>query len=161
VEYRIREFEQRDMDDIITLSLLAWEPVFASFERIMGPGVFPLVYPDWRTHQAETVEKACSNNGLLHILVAEQDEQAVGFLAYKLLLEKFTGEIYLLAVHPEFQNHGIGTELNLAALKAMKTAGMKVAAVGTGGDEGHAPARRSYEKAGFTPLPLVRYYKAL
>ena len=33
--------------------------------------------------------------------------------------------------------------------------------VGTGGDEGHAPARRSYEKAGYTPLPLVRYYKRL
>ena len=25
----------------------------------------------------------------------------------------------------------------------------------------HAPARHVYEKAGFTPLPLVQYYKAL
>ena len=33
--------------------------------------------------------------------------------------------------------------------------------VGTGGDPGHAPARRSYEKSGYTPLPLVRYYKDL
>ena len=38
---------------------------------------------------------------------------------------------------------------------------MKLAVVGTGGDEGHAPARRSYEKAGYTGLPLVRYYQEL
>jgi hypothetical protein len=38
---------------------------------------------------------------------------------------------------------------------------MKLAVVATGGDESHAPARKSYEKAGYTPLPLVRYYKDL
>jgi len=43
----------------------------------------------------------------------------------------------------------------------MKESGMKLAVVGTGGDPGHAPARRSYEKAGYTGLPLVRYYKVL
>jgi hypothetical protein len=43
----------------------------------------------------------------------------------------------------------------------MREAGMKLAVVGTGGDPGHAPARRSYEKAGYTGLPLVRYYKDL
>ena len=36
-----------------------------------------------------------------------------------------------------------------------------LAVVGTGGDLGHAPARRVYEKAGFVGLPLVRYYARL
>jgi len=36
-----------------------------------------------------------------------------------------------------------------------------LAVVGTGGDPGHAPARRVYEKAGFVGLPLVRYYASL
>lgn len=67
----------------------------------------------------------------------------------------------MLAVHPDYQNQGIGTELNIVALQMMKAAGMKMAQVGTGGDEGHAPARRSYEKAGYTSLPLFRYYKDL
>jgi hypothetical protein len=31
---------------------------------------------------------------------------------------------------------------------------------GAGGGPGHAPAGRTYEKAGLTGLPLVRYYKA-
>ncbi len=67
----------------------------------------------------------------------------------------------MLAVHPKHQNHGIGTELNTFALQKLKDGGMKLAVVATGGDKGHAPARRSYEKAGFTGLPLVRFYKDL
>ena len=59
------------------------------------------------------------------------------------------------------QNDGIGTALNLAALREMKAAGLRLAEVATGGDESHAPARRAYEKAGFTALPLVRYYQEL
>jgi hypothetical protein len=43
----------------------------------------------------------------------------------------------------------------------MRAAGLTLAGIGTGGDPGHAPARAAYEKAGFTPLPLVHYYKAL
>lgn len=33
--------------------------------------------------------------------------------------------------------------------------------VATGGDPGHAPARRTYERLGFAPPPLVQYYKKL
>ncbi|CAM5533340.1 hypothetical protein SCYAM73S_01338 [Streptomyces cyaneofuscatus] len=43
----------------------------------------------------------------------------------------------------------------------MSKAGVTLASIWTGGDPGHAPARRTYEKAGYTALPLVRYYKAL
>jgi hypothetical protein len=38
---------------------------------------------------------------------------------------------------------------------------MTVAMVETGGDSGHAPARRVYEKANYTMLPVARYFKAL
>ncbi|MET7508731.1 hypothetical protein [Streptomyces albidoflavus] len=43
----------------------------------------------------------------------------------------------------------------------MKGAGVRLVSIWTGGDPGHAPARRTYEKAGYTALPLVRYYQAL
>jgi ribosomal protein S18 acetylase RimI-like enzyme len=85
----------------------------------------------------------------------------VGFVATELNMETKTGEVYFLAVHPDHQNLGIGTELNNFVLKTMKESGMKLAVVGTGGDPSHAPARRSYEKAGYIALPLVRYYKDL
>jgi RimJ/RimL family protein N-acetyltransferase len=46
-------------------------------------------------------------------------------------------------------------------VRRFRDAGVVLAAVDTGGDPGHAPARRVYEKAGFTGLPLVRYYARL
>jgi GNAT superfamily N-acetyltransferase len=62
---------------------------------------------------------------------------------------------------PDYQNDGIGTALNEYAIDKMREAGMRLAVVETGGDESHAPARRSYEKAGYTGLPLVRTYQKL
>jgi len=157
----IRPFHQDDIADIVNLSLLAWEPVFNSFEVILGPNIYPILYPDWRTSQAEGVEKYCTGNKNPKVLVAEVDGRVVGFVAYENHESDKTGEVMLLAVHPVYQNQGIGTDLNIAALEEMKASGMVMAAVGTGGDTAHAPARRSYQKAGYTGLPLVRYYKNL
>jgi ribosomal protein S18 acetylase RimI-like enzyme len=148
-----------DIERIVELSLLAWEPVFESFEKILGPRIFPILYPDWRKTQAEGVEGACRATDKYHTLVAEFDRRVVGFIAYELKGE--TGEVVLLAVHPEFQRLGIATRLNLAALDAMKAAGVKMAVAETGGDAGHAPARCAYEKVGYAGLPLVRYFKDL
>jgi GNAT superfamily N-acetyltransferase len=157
----IRPLQDGDVSDVVALSVLAWEPVFTAWERILGPQLYPIaIYPDWRKSQAESVEKACHNENLA-TWVAEVDGVVAGFVSYELNETSRVGEVYLLAVHPDYQNHGIGTELNLFALQKLKDGGMKLAVVGTGGDEGHAPARRSYEKAGYTGLPLVRYYKAL
>jgi ribosomal protein S18 acetylase RimI-like enzyme len=158
---QIRPLNSDDMNDLVQLSLLAWEPVFAAWQRILGPQLYPIaIYPDWRKSQKEVVEKACSNDKFT-TWVAEVEGKVVGFIVYELNDTTKVGEVYLLAVHPDYQNHGIGTDLNLFALHKLKEGGMKLAVVGTGGDEGHAPARRSYEKAGYTALPLVRYYKAL
>jgi ribosomal protein S18 acetylase RimI-like enzyme len=143
------------------LAVLAWEPVFASFRRLLGPEIYPIVYPNWRQQQREGVVGVCSDTARFTVLVAEVDGAAVGFIAYEVDLAKRTGEVYLLAVHPDHQNRGIGTALNTHALDDMKARGARLAVVGTGGDPGHAPARRTYEKAGYTGLPKVRYYKAL
>ena len=156
---QVRPFADGDIGQIVELSLLAWEPVFESFEKVLGPRVFPILYPDWLKTQAEGVEGACRATDKYHTLVAELDGRVVGFIAYELTGE--TGEVVLLAVHPEFQRRGIATQLNQAALDAMKVAGMKMVVVETGGEEGHAPARRVYEKAGYTGLPLVRHFKEL
>jgi hypothetical protein len=43
----------------------------------------------------------------------------------------------------------------------MEEHGRTVALVSTGGDPGHAPARRTYERAGFTGLPIVNYFRTL
>jgi GNAT superfamily N-acetyltransferase len=151
-------------DEIVALgelSVLAWEPVFASFRHILGPDIYPLVYPNWQQQQREAVFEACSDSARFTVLVAEVDGAVVGFIAYEIDLATLAGEVHLLAVHPDHQNRGIGTALNVYVFDEMKARGMRLAVVGTGGDPGHAPARRTYEKAGYTGLPLVRYYRHL
>ena len=71
------------------------------------------------------------------------------------------GEISILAVDPKRQTAGIGTGLTEFALDRLAEEGMKIAMVETGGDPGHAPARRTYEGAGLTLLPIARYFKNL
>jgi len=127
----------------------------------LGPNIYALIWPDWRTSQREAIETVCTDGERTTVWIAEVDGVAVGFLAYELNIKESIGEVQLLAVHPEYQNLGIGTELNNFALRKMKESGMKMARVDTGGDPSHAPARRSYQKAGYTALPLVRYFRNL
>lgn len=157
----IRPFRGEDMAAVVQLSLLAWAPVFRSFEHVLGAAIYARLYPDWAASQRAGVEQVCGDAERYTTLVAEAGGGVVGFIAYTVDQAAQTGEIDLLAVHPEHQNHGIGTQLTLAATAAMKERGVRLVVVATGGDLGHAPARRAYEQAGFTALPLVRYYQAL
>jgi GNAT superfamily N-acetyltransferase len=158
---RIRLMASGEVAVLGELAVLAWEPVFASFRHILGPEIYPIVYPNWQQQQREGVVGVCSDSARFTVLVAEVDGAVVGFIAYEVDLAKQTGEVYFLAVHPDYQNRGIGTALNVYVLDEMKARGMRLAVVSTGGDPGHAPARRTYEKAGYTGLPKVQYYKAL
>lgn len=60
VAARIRRFCDSDLEVVVAFSVAAWQPVYASFERVLGPEVFPLVYPDWRMTQADDVRAACT-----------------------------------------------------------------------------------------------------
>jgi predicted N-acetyltransferase YhbS len=161
----IRPFSPNDMEEVVQLSLLAWVPVFRSFEQVLGAKIYSLLFPDWQETQRATVEKICREHEKTLVWVAEAHGTITGFIAYTLNSQENgqenTAEVELLAVHPEYQNHGIGTELNRFALEKMKESGIKLVVVATGGDPGHAPARKTYEKAGYTALPGVRYYQAL
>lgn len=157
---KIRPMAADDLEAIVHLSLLAWEPVFHSFEQLLGSEIYHLIYPDWQKAQSEAVTTTCQDENI-SVWVPDVEGQVAGFVACTFDHDKKEGEVYMLAVHPDYQNQGIGTTLNLFALEKMRENDMKLVSVGTGGDPGHAPARRSYEKAGYTPLPVVRYYKAL
>ncbi len=157
----IRPVRDDDVENLVRLSLAAWVPVFSSFEQILGHTIYRLIWPDWRSGQRDAVETVCRDRDKTTVLVAEVDGRAVGFVAYELNVKDRVGDVVLLAVDPDYQNLGIGTDLNRAALEKMKEGGMKMARVETGGDPSHAPARRCYEKAGYTALPIVRYHQDL
>jgi GNAT superfamily N-acetyltransferase len=134
-------------------------PVFDSFEQVFGRSIFQLVYPDWQASQAKAVAVVCQGP---HVWVAVDRDQPVGFVAVVLKNdEPRSAEIDMLAVDPDHQRHGVGTSLVEVAVDFARGAGVRIVDVATGGDPGHAAARRVYEGAGFIGLPLVRYYKAL
>jgi ribosomal protein S18 acetylase RimI-like enzyme len=85
----------------------------------------------------------------------------VDFVAVKLDSESSMGEIYMVAIDPEYQGRGIGSTLIEFALDQMKNAGVSIVMVETGGDPGHAPARRTYERLGFGLWSVARYFKKL
>ena len=157
----LRDFADRDLDAVVALSLRAWAPVFASLENVLGEsGVFALLHPDWRADQRKAVRDTCRADGM-RVWVAEVDAVVAGFVAARLEPGQNIGEIVMIAVDPDQQRHGIAARLMSAALAWFTERGMAVAMVETGGDPGHAPARRAYERSGFTALPVARYFKPL
>ncbi|NJK52979.1 MAG: GNAT family N-acetyltransferase [Leptolyngbyaceae cyanobacterium SU_3_3] len=158
---QIQPYDAEQLDAVIRLSLRAWEPVFDSIQKAMSADVYRVFYPQhWRVSQQKAVEDACAAEDT-KVWVAIEADSTVGFVAVKLHLEDSMGEIYMIAVDPDYQGRGIGSALAEFALDWMKDAGMSIAMVETGGDPGHAPARHTYEKAGFGLFPVARYFKKL
>jgi GNAT superfamily N-acetyltransferase len=96
-----------------------------------------------------------------NVWVADLDANVAGFVAVRIHDDRRIGEIEMLAVDPPHQGAGIGTALTQFALAWIKRSGISVAMVGTGADPGHAPARRTYEKAGMKLVPMARYFMKL
>jgi ribosomal protein S18 acetylase RimI-like enzyme len=71
------------------------------------------------------------------------------------------GVIEIIGVDPCHQRRGVSSRLTHFAIEHMRSCGMDIAVVETGGDPGHAPARAAYETAGFTLLPIARYFRLL
>lgn len=134
--------------------------MFASLELALSAEIYGRLHPDWRTSQRHGVEAACTSDRI-RTWVTELDSRVIGFVAVELHQDRSIGEIYMMAVDPDFQGAGIGTSLTEFALDRIAEAGMTIAMVETGGDSGHAAARRTYEKAGYALLPIARYFKAL
>jgi ribosomal protein S18 acetylase RimI-like enzyme len=157
----IRRFEQRDLDAVVEFSLRAWEPVFASVRSVLGDAVFLRLHRDWRADQAEAVRSSCTSDDR-DVFVAVLNGRPVGFVAVALnAFHERMGVIDIIGVDPGYQRRGIGARLTQFATEHMRSEGMDIAVVETGGDPGHAPARAAYEDAGFTLLPIARYFRIL
>jgi GNAT superfamily N-acetyltransferase len=158
---QIRSFSADDLDAIVEFSLRAWEPVFASVRHVLGDDVFLRLHPDWKADQAASVRSSCTSSDR-DVFVAIVDGRPVGFAAVELnAFHEGMGVIDIIGVDPEYQRRGIGSRLTEVAIDHMRHEGMDIAVVETGGDPGHAPARATYEEAGFTLLPISRYFRLL
>ncbi|MDX2272790.1 MAG: GNAT family N-acetyltransferase [Cyanobacteriota bacterium] len=166
---QIKPYHPSHLNVVVRLSLRAWEPVFDSLKQVLNPDVYQVFYPEhWRVSQQQSVEAVCTAEDTKVWVASVSDRpevndvgSTVGFVAVKLHLEDSMGEIYMVAVDPDFQGRGIGSTLIKFALAWLKESGMSIAMVETGSDPGHAPARHTYEKVGFELFPVARYFKKL
>ena len=157
----IREFGDDDLETVIEFSLRAWAPVFAAVRDVLGDQIFLRLHPDWKANQSEAVRSSCTNDER-DVFVAVVSGRPVGFVAIALnAFHERMGVIDIIGVDPDYQRRGISSGLTEIATEHMRTRGMDIAVVETGGDPGLAPARAAYETAGFTLLPIARYFRLL
>lgn len=179
MSHEIRPFGEHDRDAVLDLSLRAWEPVHASMRRELGNRLYEHMIPDWRVSQRAVVGEALDAEDE-HVWVCVREGDVAGFASVRLRPApaadtpaadtpaagdaervRGEGEMTFLAVDPAHQRHGVGVALTEFAVEWIREQGMGLAVIETGGDEGHAPARSTYARAGLTPMPLVRYFKKL
>jgi ribosomal protein S18 acetylase RimI-like enzyme len=157
----IRGFREGDLETVVEFSIRAWTPVFASMRNVLGDDIFIRLYPEWQSNQAEAVTSSCTNDEH-DVFVAVSHGRPVGFVTIALSVSHTRmGIIDMIAVDPDYQRRGISSRLTEIATEHMRSRGMDIAVVETGGDPGHAPARAAYESAGFTLLPIGRYFRLL
>ena len=87
-----------------------------------------------------------------NVYVTEAEGEVAGFVSFAISSARKVGTVHYNGVSPAFRGRGIGTRQVEFALERFREAGMEVAAVGTGLNEGHAADRAVYEKVGFEPL---------
>jgi GNAT superfamily N-acetyltransferase len=157
----IRDYAPADLARLHEIRTAAFAPVYASFRAIVGERIAPLAFGGEEEAQGRHLEELCVGDAS-RVFVAEHQGRIVGFVAITLDRDKGMGELGLNAVDPDCAGQGVGEVLYRHALEQMRQAGMKVAFVGTGGDESHAAARRAYAKVGFDRmLPTQWLYREL
>lgn len=96
---------------------------------------------------------------LVTSLVAEQAGEVIGFIMGNLYLGEFgipepTASIDTLAVHPDYQNQGVATELNKQFISNMKKAGVENTYILVEWNDW--AMLRLFEKAGFVPAKALK-----
>lgn len=152
----IRWATAEDAEAVARVAKVAWKPIFDGYREQLGEDIFHLIYPtDPLEEKQKEVAKAAAGE---HCFVAEYEGRVVGFATY--MIDGAVGTLANNAV--ALRGHGIAGMLHARIFEEMKACGCKAVTVRTGLDAAHAPARRAYEKDGFTnSLPSIQYYKML
>jgi ribosomal protein S18 acetylase RimI-like enzyme len=152
----IRPSRADDLPRLQVIRHAAFAPVFASFRALLGDELYGLAQRRSDEEQGDLLASMLAPDAAWQLYTAEQAGAIVGFVSVQMNAETAMGEIGLNAVDPAHAGAGVGTAMYDFALARMREAGMRVATVSTGGDDSHAPARRAYEKVGFTAsIPSV------
>ena len=141
------------------IAIAAWNGIHDAYIERIGNEIHDLIFRNWEQAKVDSVINSFkAGKGY----VALVDGKVAGFITYRMDKNLGMGEILANAVSSDFRGMGIGPKMYDFILSKMREEGMKYVTVSTGLDDGHAPARRAYEKMGFKKnLPSVKYYMEL
>ena len=161
--YAIRLARPDDVDFACQIAQKAWVRIHDSFCAIMGDEMHNIVCANWEENKVQQVQSHFERTPNQFCIVARVEDQCVvGFITFRLDEKKSLGTIGNNAIDPSCQRLGLGAAMYAYVLDLFRAKGLRFASVTTGLDEGHGPARRAYEKAGFDiRRENVTYYKRL
>ena len=158
----LRRAAADDLPGLHRIREAAFAPVFTSFRSLVGEEIATIAFVSAEAEQGKHLDEICAEGSGHHVFAVMAGDETIGFVSFRIDAETRIGELGLNGVHPDHCGQGVGTWMYEQALVRMKALGAEVVEVGTGGDAAHAPARRAYEKAGFTAaIPSVHYYRTL
>ncbi len=148
--------QKEDIDQLEIIRKKAFQPIFDSFRSILGETIYEHAQRPEDLAQKDFLKSLFDEDSIWKTWKVIDDKNCIGFISIRMDAPTQVGEIGLNAIDPDFSGKGNGTRMYNFALDTMKQAGMKVATVATGGDPAHLPARKAYQKAGFTvEIPSV------
>jgi ribosomal protein S18 acetylase RimI-like enzyme len=151
-----------DIGQVCEIAAHAWKRIHESATQIMGSDMHEILCANWEEKKARAITDHWERNPEWVRVVEAVDCQVVAFLTFRIDPEKSLGTLLNNAVSPALQGKGIGTAMYAFVLNLFREEGMAYASVGTGLDDGHARARKAYEKVGFNVAqPHVTYYQKL
>ena len=157
MEITVSPCKEEQVADCVRISVTSYEKIHDVYAALLGDEIHDCVMGSWRQNKAKTIEQQQKGRNAVVALV---DGMVAGFVSYAVI--NGVGHISNNAVDPAFRGLGIAGRLYTSALEGMKKDGVQYATVQTGLDDGHASARRAYQKMGFEKnLPYITLYQKL
>ena len=161
----IRNVRPEDEERIMEISREQWTVINSNYKDLIGDELYGIfrgtVEEKVETLQGELRDRMKTPE---HFIVTELDGYVVGFASYRTVdAYGYThGVVGYNALDNRFKGRGIAGRQYALIYEKMREAGCISTMVHTGLDEMHAPARRAYEKSGFSAnLPSITYYMKL
>jgi putative acetyltransferase len=128
------------------------------------PDLIDLIDRHFAAMKSQTPEESCHVMGAedlfasgAHVFALQDDQGTVGMGAIK-PLDPQHGELKSMHTKAEARGRGIGTALLAHLLDQARALGLRRVSLETGSEDHFAPARRLYERHGFTYCPPFADY---
>ena len=155
----IRPATEADAEAVVAIAIAEWEAIYQGYRAQLGDEIFFMSFPD---HKAQKTKGVLANLKSGTMYVTECEGEVAGFIHYVYDAASRMGTISNNAVSGKFRGRGIGPRQYEFVFDKLREHGAVGVRVTTGLDDAHAPARRAYEKAGFSAnTQSITYYKKL